>query len=141
MVRQLLSEWTSLQTEFPSSLQRRATLVCGALIGPVMASIMGEWNARAGTDLQLITVVNQYFGPVTTVSGLLTGRDVVDALQERPLGDVVFLPRAMFTGRYGAGLAPPDSTLDDLRVEAIARQLGTRVEMAGTLAEVLAVLQ
>jgi putative radical SAM enzyme (TIGR03279 family) len=141
MVRQLLTEWSSLRTKLASSRGKKATLVCGTLIGPVMGCIVEEWNVLAGTELQLITVVNEFFGPVTTVSGLLTGQDVMDALHGRPLGDTVFLPRAMFTGRYGAGLAPPDTTLDDRQLEEIAGQLGTRVEMAGTLAEVLAVLQ
>jgi len=140
MVRQLLSEWTALRVDLQSSRIRRATLVCGALIGPVLGRIVEEWNARAGTELQLVTVINEYFGQVTTVSGLLTGQDVIRALKGRPLGDLVILPRAMFTGRYGAGLAPPDTTLDDLGVEEISRQLGTRVKIAGTLTEVLAVL-
>jgi NifB/MoaA-like Fe-S oxidoreductase len=107
----------------------------------VLGPIVEEWNARAGTELQLVTVVNEYFGPVTTVSGLLTGQDVIEELQGRPLGDVVILPRAMFTGRYGAGLAPPDTTLDDLSLEEISRRLGTRAEIAGTLTEALAALQ
>jgi putative radical SAM enzyme (TIGR03279 family) len=141
MVRQLLDEWASLRAKLPSSRGKQATLVCGTLIGPVMERILGEWNALAGTELQLVTVVNEFFGPVTTVSGLLTGQDVVEVLQRRPLGDLVFLPSAMFTGRYGAGLAPPGTTLDDLRIEETASQLGTRVELAGTLAEVVAGLQ
>jgi putative radical SAM enzyme (TIGR03279 family) len=141
MVRQLLDEWASLRVKVPSSRRRTATLVCGTLIAPAMARILSEWNALAGTELELVTVINEFFGPVTTVSGLLTGQDVIGALQGRPVGEMVFLPRAMFTGRYGAGLAPPDTTLDDLQIEEIARHLHMRVEMAGTLADVLAKLQ
>jgi NifB/MoaA-like Fe-S oxidoreductase len=74
---------------------------------------------------------------VTTVSGLLTGQDVVAALQNRSLGDVVLLPRAMFTGRYGAGSAPAGMTLDDMPIDSISVELGAPVEMAGTMTEVL----
>lgn len=140
MVRQLLDEWASLRPRLSSSRQNKATLVCGALIAPVMSRIVEEWNALAATELRLIPVVNEFFGPVTTVSGLLAGQDVINALQGRRLAEVVFLPRAMFTGRYGAGLALPGTTLDDLRVEEISRQLDVRVELAGTLTEVLAAL-
>jgi NifB/MoaA-like Fe-S oxidoreductase len=99
-----------------------------------------ELGELTGAWLSVAPVVNQTFGPVTTVSGLLTGRDVVAALRGRTLGDVLLLPRAMFTGRYGAGDAPPGVTLDDLSLADLAAQLGVRVAMAGTLGEALAVL-
>jgi NifB/MoaA-like Fe-S oxidoreductase len=95
----------------------------------------------AAVDIQLVPVVNHYFGPVTTVSGLLTGQDVIGALQGRALSDPVFLPKAMFTGRYGAGSAPAGVTLDGLSLDDIAARLGARVEMAGTLTELLAALR
>ncbi len=143
MVRQLFDEWQALKQAVRCTfkVQRTCTLVCGTLIAPVMARIVGELSALTAADVQLVPVANQFFGPVTTVSGLLTGQDVLAALQGRPLGDVVLLPRTMFTGSYGAGSAPPGMTLDDMRIDDIAAQLNVRVEMAGTLAEALAALQ
>jgi NifB/MoaA-like Fe-S oxidoreductase len=88
----------------------------------------------------LVPVANDFFGPVTTVSGLLTGQDVVAALQGRPPGELVLLPRAMFTGSYGAGSAPPDSTLDDMSLAGISERLGVPAVMAGTLTEALTAL-
>ena len=119
---------------------RPATLVCGMLIAPVLARIVEELNTLTGTDLRLVPVVNDFFGPVTTVSGLLAGQDVVAALQGRPLGDLVLLPRAMFTGSYGAGSAPPDATLDNMSLTSISERLGVPAVMAGTLTEALAAL-
>jgi hypothetical protein len=43
----------------------------------------------------------------------------------------------MFTGRYGAGSAPPDTTLDDMHISQIAAELDVPVHMAGTIAETL----
>lgn len=137
MVRQLLDEWPDLKASLPASSLKPATLVCGTLVAPVLAPIVVELGRLAGVDLKLVPLVNQFFGPVTTVSGLLTGRDVVEALQGRPLGKVVLLPRAMFTGRYGAGSAPPDTTLDDMHISQIAAELDVRAHMAGTIAETL----
>jgi NifB/MoaA-like Fe-S oxidoreductase len=156
MVRQLLDEWKTFRSKpFPSA-RAEVVLVCGTLIAPVMGQIVAEWNALAGGGVRLVPVVNQYFGAVTTVSGLLTGQDVVAALQNglpnhasalgrdsekvKLLGDVVLLPRAMFTGRYGAGSSPPGVTLDDLSISDISARLGVRVEMAGTLTEAQAVV-
>ncbi len=139
MVRLLLDEWEEIRGGFSTKL-KPATLVCGTLIAPVLARIVEELNALTGSDLRLVPVVNDFFGPVTTVSGLLTGQDVVAALQDRPLGDLVLLPRAMFTGSYGAGSAPPDTTLDDMSLTDISARLGVPAVMAGTLTEALAAL-
>ena len=139
LVRALLDEWAELRKDLPAKL-KPATLACGTLIAPVLAHIVGELNDLSAAGWQVVPVVNRFFGPVTTVSGLLAGQDVLAALRGRPRGEVVLLPRAMFTGRYGAGSAPPGMTLDGVLRGDIARQLGRPVEMAGTMAEALAAL-
>jgi len=140
MVRLLLDEWRELKAGLPGTRLKPATLVCGMLIFPVLARIVEKLNRLAGSDLRLVPVANDFFGPVTTVSGLLTGQDVVAALQGRPPGELVLLPRAMFTGSYGAGSAPPDSTLDDISLADISERLGVPAVMAGTLTEALTAL-
>jgi putative radical SAM enzyme (TIGR03279 family) len=137
MVRQLLDEWQDLKEDLPQIEPSVATLACGTLIAPVLTGIAQDLQARTGTNLQVVPIVNHFFGPVMTVSGLLTGQDLIAALQNRPLGDLLLLPRAMFTGRYGAGSALPGTTLDDLHIDEIAARLGVRTEMAGTVAEML----
>jgi NifB/MoaA-like Fe-S oxidoreductase len=140
MVRLLLDEWEELKTELPGRI-RAGTLACGILIAPVLGRIVAGLCERTGAEVRLVPVVNRFFGPVTTVSGLLTGADVVATLGGRPLGEMVLLPRAMFTGRYGAGSAPPGMTLDDMAVTEIEARLGVPVVMAGTMAEAVARLQ
>lgn len=141
-VRLLLDEWADLGRPVRSLRWERpeATLVCGTLIAPVLERLVDELNGLTGAQVRLWPVVNRFFGPLTTVSGLLTGQDVVAALAGQPVGDVAVLPRAMFTGRYGAGSAPPDTTLDDMAVADIAASLGVPVAIAGTMAEVLEAL-
>jgi NifB/MoaA-like Fe-S oxidoreductase len=145
MVRQLLDEWTEAKADLPALRPRSATLVCGTLIAPVMNRIVEELSQFTGVDLRLVPVVNRFFGPVTTVSGLLTGADVVAALQDQPLGDVVLLPQAMFASGIGPGSALPGMTLDDMPIAAISTQLGSQsgvqVEIASTMSEALAVLK
>jgi NifB/MoaA-like Fe-S oxidoreductase len=140
MVRQLLDEWNQLA----AGLERReltpSTLVCGNLIEPVIARIVGELKGLSGASLRLVPVDNQFFGSVTTVSGLLAGADVVAALQGQDLGELVLLPRAMFTGVYGAGSAPPGYTLDGMSLADISAQVGLPVVRAGTMTEALAAL-
>jgi len=132
MVRQLLDERESLRGKLPSSTGR-GTLVCGTLIGPLMARLMKELATMAcsGLSIEALPVVNQFFGPTVTVSGLLVGQDVVAALQGRALGGPVFLPRAMFD-------AAGERTLDDWTPEALQNALGVPVAVAGSMGEVLA---
>jgi len=140
MVRQLLDEWQALKAVLPPLARRSATLVCGMLIAPVLSGIVRELNALTGASIRLLPVANQYFGPVTTVSGLLTGEDVSAALLGQSPGELVLVPRSMFTGRYGAGAAPAGITLDDWTLEDLAARSGCPVEMAGTMAEAISAL-
>ncbi len=140
MVRQLFDEWDALKSSLPILAQRSATLACGTLIAPVLSHIVSELNALAGTEIRLVPVVNEYFGPMTTVSGLLTGQDLVAALEGHPVGEPVLLPVSMFTGRYGAGSALPGTTLDGWTLETLSSRLNSPVEMAGTISAAIAVL-
>jgi NifB/MoaA-like Fe-S oxidoreductase len=105
-----------------------------------MSRIVVELNALSGARIRLVPVTNRFFGDVTTVSGLLTGQDVVGALRDQALGDLVVLPRAMFTGNYGSASASPGMTLDDMSVAGIWEEVGVPVAVAGTMAEVLEAL-
>ncbi len=140
MVRQLLDEWDALKAELPALVRGSATLVCGTLIGPVLSGIVRELNGLSGADVSVLPVVNETFGPTTTVSGLLTARDVSAALQGQLSGELVLLPRSMFTGSYGGGSAPAGVTLDDRTLEDLSSTVGTTLEMAGTMAEVVTAL-
>jgi putative radical SAM enzyme (TIGR03279 family) len=145
MVRRLLDEWQGLKSQPAPSTLRPATLACGTLIAPVLGLIVDELNVWAGGDgsraaVRLAPVVNRFFGPVTTVSGLMTGQDIVANLGGTELGEVVLLPSSMFRGSYGGGSAPPDMTLDDMSRDEIEAALGVPVVGVGTLTEALAVL-
>jgi putative radical SAM enzyme (TIGR03279 family) len=105
----------------------KVTLVCGTLIAPVLKRKAAELS---GVAVEVVPVENRFFGPTVTVSGLLTGRGVIEALRGRDLGDPVFLPQAMFD-------ASGELTLDDMSPAAIGERLGVRVEVAGMMGEVV----
>jgi putative radical SAM enzyme (TIGR03279 family) len=113
---------------------RRGTLVCGELAAPVLQEVVDELNALTGSEVRVVPIVNNWYG-VVTVSGLLTGRDVIDQLTGAILpGELVLLPRVMFdnSGRV---------TLDDMPPVQIQEALGTPVGVAQHPAEVLAALR
>jgi len=108
----------------------KVTLVCGTLIAPLLEDLAAELAGRMELEIEVVPVINDFFGPMVTVSGLLTGRDVIQALEGRDLGDLVFLPRAMFD-------ASGELTLDDMGLAEIGERLGVRVEVAGTMGEIV----
>lgn len=103
----------------------RVQLVCGTLIAPVLQNLVDE----IGLPWRVLPVVNRFFGPTVTVSGLLTAADVLEALAAAPPADVVVLPRAMFddTG---------ECTLDDVTLDEIRGRVGVPVLVVETLGDV-----
>ena len=67
---------------------------------------------------------NRFFGESITVSGLLTGVDILAALREIPLGDEVILPACCL--RAGEDVFLCGMTLDELQGE-----LKTSIRMCG----------
>jgi putative radical SAM enzyme (TIGR03279 family) len=131
LVRELLDDWAEVaeQVRPVAGPIRRATLACGALIAPVLAQLAGELSARSGVALEVVAVPNGLFGESVTVSGLLTGQDVLAALKGRDLGDRVYLPLVMF-GEEG------ERTLDEISPSDLAAALGKPVALVETLSEV-----
>ncbi len=112
------------------------TLVSGTLFAPILA----QWASSIGCnglEINVIPVTNNLFGDSVTVTGLLAGRDVIDQLKGRKLGDVVFVPDVALRD----GVFLDDVTLGDVesalghKFEAIAPnpvRLARRIiELAG----------
>lgn len=131
MTRDFLDGWAKAQRRLPTRLPRPAqvTLVCGTLIAPILQRVVDRLNKIEHLTATLLPVVNQFFGEMVTVSGLLHGADVVAAL--RASGDErALLPRVMFdhTGTR---------TLDEYSPERIAAESGVLVAVAGEPDEVV----
>jgi putative radical SAM enzyme (TIGR03279 family) len=54
--------------------------------------IISKLNSIINLRIDLIPIINKFYGENITVSGLLTGQDIFEQLKERKLGDIVFLP-------------------------------------------------
>ncbi len=70
----------------------------------------------------MVAVENSFFGDGVTAAGLLTGGDILDALEDQDPGDLVVVPKAAL--KDGAVF------LDDLSLGDLAEQLGVRIRAA-----------
>jgi NifB/MoaA-like Fe-S oxidoreductase len=122
----------NLQSPVSNLLHRKATLVTATLFAPILQKTTDEFNKLAGTQLEVVPVLNERLGHTITVAGLLMGQDVIAQLAGRDLGEFV-LPRVMFDHPQGI-------SLDDVSPLEIARGLGRPLFLADAMGDVLDVL-
>jgi len=110
-------------------------LLCGALAEPVVASAAKVLSAAFDLSVRAFPVKNRLFGPHVTVTGLLGGREVLDALRDAPLasGEWLVAPRVFLPAALGR-------TLDDVGEDELAAACGGRLALAGSVRQAFATL-
>ena len=96
------------------------TLVTGVSAAQAVGKLAQRLLEVKGLDVRVEVVANKYFGPAVTVAGLLTGRDIVEQLKGKELGDGIVLPAAMLR-------ADSDVFLDNLRLQDVSDELGVNI--------------
>ncbi len=74
------------------STPRRIAIVTGEYGAQVLRPLLPQLRAAASAPVRLLPVRNAFFGGNIAVTGLLTGRDVSDALTDEPRDDRYLLP-------------------------------------------------
>jgi putative radical SAM enzyme (TIGR03279 family) len=121
-IRLFLKEFEQAAVKLPQRLEspRRFTWVVGNAVELAFEPIARRLNQVAGLEVQMVAIASEYWGQTMTVTGLLTGQDILAALRDRDLGDAVLLPSLM--------LKQGDTRfLDDLTVADVAAQLKTSI--------------
>ncbi len=105
------------------SLERRITLATGRLAAPFLENLLGEIRRKyPGLRAEVLPVENRFFGERITVSGLVTGGDLMEQLAGRDLGERLLIPCNML--RDGENVF-----LDDRTVEELEQKLGVPVQV------------
>ena len=136
MVRSLLDDWRKAKRELADGLPApvSAVLASAKLIGPTFDQIAVEMCSVPNLRARAVTVDNTFFGPVVTVAGLLTARDILAAAWDATAGELLFVPRAALD--YDGSVFLDGMTLEELRQETPAT-----VVVAGTIPEVIAAIR
>ncbi len=104
-----------------SRKKRRVTVATGRLPAPLISELTEALKSKyPNIEVQTVPIVNHFFGESITVSGLVTGSDLIAQLKEKDLGECVYIPQNML--RSGE-----DVFLDDVRVSDAAEALGVPV--------------
>jgi putative radical SAM enzyme (TIGR03279 family) len=122
-IRQFLKQFQDIASrKLPRRVKtpRRFTWVVGNAVEKAFEPLVQQLNAVEGLEVNLMALRSDYWGQEITVTGLLTGQDLLEGLKGKDLGDAILLPSLM--------LKHDDTRfLDDMTVEELARQLGTRI--------------
>jgi len=131
LVRVMLNDWHRSRDRLPAALNapRRVAWLCGRAAAPALREMAADAAAVDGLEVVVHEVDNSLFGAAITVSGLMSGRDMVRALRLLDVERAV-VPRSAF-GFEG------QRTLDEWTVEQIAAESGVSVRLGRTASELI----
>ena len=90
------------------------TIATGKLAAPTMQELAQLFMDRfPQAQITVVPITNYFFGEMITVSGLLTGQDLIRQLKDRELGEKLLLPCNLL--RSGEEVLLDDITLDELK--------------------------
>lgn len=116
---------TSLRYEFQEALEaekihlpaRKKTVATGRIAEGFIRELVEQLD---GERIAVVPIENRFFGEHITVTGLITGGDLIQQLRGRALGEEVLISSAML--RHDESVF-----LDDITVADVERELGVKV--------------
>ena len=114
----------------------RISMVTGELIYPVISSLIKEIGRHyPDMEVLLYPIKNDFFGESITVTGLLTGGDIIDQLKGKDLGECLYLPQNML--RMNTEVFLDDVTVSELS-EALHVPTGIVKSDGASLVDIIA---
>ena len=106
--------------------KRSLSIVTGVASYPMICEQVDKLRALCpNLNVNIYEIVNNFFGRSITVSGLLTGRDICEQLEGKPLGDELLIPQNCL--RHGE-----DVFLCGMTVSEMSEKLGVPVRATGS---------
>ena len=118
MLRLLFEEFQDAYEALPGDAEKReVSIATGKLAYPYISELAGRLMEKyPETKIHVYAIRNDFFGERITVSGLVTGQDLLAQLEGRELGNALLIPCNMLK-------ADEDVFLDDITVEQLSDAL------------------
>ncbi len=114
------------QFQPPAEGERRVSIATARLAYPTIRRLACQVMDRyPWLSVEVYCIRNDFFGDLITVSGLMTGQDIIGQLKGKDLGQVLFLPENVLR-------AGEEVLLDDLTLGDLEEALGRPVEIIGS---------
>lgn len=99
------------------SVKRQVSIATGRLAAPfIRKNVELVANVYKDLEVEVFPIRNDFFGEMITVSGLITGQDLIAQLKNQKLGERLLIPCNML--RAGENVF-----LDDITVETVEKEL------------------
>jgi putative radical SAM enzyme (TIGR03279 family) len=121
-IRLFLKEFEAAAMALPLSLDRprRLTWIVGNAVEQAFAPVCDRLNQVGNLTVEMAALNSGYWGQEISVTGLITGQDIVAALKDQSIGDGLLVPSLMLK-------LHTTLFLDDMTVEQVAAALKTRI--------------
>lgn len=132
-IRQFIGDFTAKAKELlPPAItpQKKLTWVVGNAVEKAFQPLVQQLNQVPGLEINLMALQSDYWGQTMTVTGLLTGQDLLSGLQNQDLGQGILLPTVML--KHGEL-----RFLDDLTVAEVSGGLGVNIICVGDITELI----
>ena len=107
------------------AMNKTVSIATGKLVYPFMRARVDELELKfTGLKINLYPIENQFFGPNITVTGLITGGDLIKGLKEKELGEYLILCEEMLK-------SDENVFLDDSTLEEVSKKLSTEIVVSG----------
>lgn len=115
MVPLFMKEATRLLSRVRPLGPFRATVVTGVSSFDFVSDFLEQLSEKSGADLVSLAVENKLFGSSITVSGLISGDDIITSMAGRNIGSCLFVPDVML--KEGEGVFLDNVSLDELSLK------------------------
>ena len=107
-----------LDPDDSGSIPRRVVMATGTSVAGFMRELVSA-HPIPGVDIEVRPIRNVFFGETVTVSGLITGQDLVAQLRGVPADEILITESMLREGE--------DIFLDDMTLEQAQSALGIRI--------------
>ena len=105
--------------------ERTVTVVTGVAAYDMLSASAGKLMALCpGLKVNVVKIINKFFGESITVAGLLTGKDICDQLDGVELGDELLVPASAIR-------ADDEDFLCGMTLEELSHRLGVKATPVG----------
>ncbi len=121
MMRSLIDEFENAAEDAENVGNSDVSIVTGELaykfIAEMVEKVREKWH---NINCRVYKIRNDFFGETITVTGLITARDIIEQLKDKPLGDTLLISSSMIK-------ADEDIFLDDLSINDVENALGVKI--------------
>ena len=128
-VRYLQTRIQAARIEPDGWRDKRIGIITGTAMGPLMPQVAADLSAVTGARFEIVALENSLFGPSVTTAGLLPGKAVLAALQNRTDLDLALLPAESVNDDL--------LFMDDMEAHDLASQLPMPVRLSYDFADAL----